>query len=277
VVLLVVVAQSSAGRVQSSDGAWSRDWLRVQRLLGQRKLQEAEWALRRRGKHQRADQLQRRVEAILSHGRVLQVRHFRPGTMSTLKQVDLEGGITALFKREGPDSRDGGDQAPRKEIAAWRIDRLLQLGVVPVTVRRTIHGERGSAQYFVRDVQSGDSLGMHSWNVSRTVQFLDALLANWDRHPGNFLIDRAGRHIAIDHNLAFDEGRYVRPGDQLRLVPSRRVYQNLKALEDVRLRNELADFLAPHELDGLVRRKRELIQLLDQVTDEGRRAGVFDD
>jgi hypothetical protein len=251
-------------------------WLSARQLKADHRLQEAEWLLRRAGRVQQAERTHAELEQVLGQGRVLHMRRLGHSTFSEVQKVELTGGVSGVWKREGATLRPGGDQAPRKEIAASRIDRLLGLGRVPLTVARTIDGRSGSLQYFVRDVASGSSLGMHSWNASRSLQFLDALMANWDRHGDNFLVDAQGRQIAIDHNLAFDERKYRRPADLLRLVPSRAVYLKLKALPDGRLRAGLADVLLPDELDALVRRKHELVEILDRLTDHGRLEAVFD-
>jgi hypothetical protein len=251
-------------------------WLSARQLKADHRLQEAEWLLRRAGRIQQAERTHAELEQVLGQGRVLRMRQLGRSTFSDVQKVDLAGGVSGVWKREGGTLHPGGDQAPRKEIAASRLDRLLGLGRVPLTVARTIDGRPGSLQYFVRDVASGSSLGMHSWNADRSLQFLDALMANWDRHAGNFLINAQGHQIAIDHNLAFDEQKYRRPADLLRLVPTRAVYLKLKALNDATLRAELADVLLADELDALVRRKHELVEILDSLSDHGRLEAVFD-
>ena len=61
-----------------------------------------------------------------------------PGTLD----VSVDKGsvrVPAVFVQVGED-------AANHELAAYRLDRLLQLGIVPATVAREVQGQRGYLQ-----------------------------------------------------------------------------------------------------------------------------------
>jgi calcineurin-like phosphoesterase family protein len=76
----------------------------------------------------------------------------KPGTDGAeLLELDRDGALAAAVFR--PSSARRG-LATLPEVAAYRLDRLLELDLVPVTVRREIDGRVGSLQLDVRDLPS---------------------------------------------------------------------------------------------------------------------------
>ena len=100
------------------------------------------------------------------------------------------------------------------EIAAYRLDKYLGLGLVPPTVERRFRGDRGSCQYWVDDCMSlrdRDDKGIKmppakvfGWNRATYLQRLfDNLIANEDRHKNQILITPDWRMVLIDHSRSF--------------------------------------------------------------------------
>ena len=91
----------------------------------------------------------------------------------------------------------GGSTNPRAEVDAYRIDRELELGVVPVTVEREINGGKGSLQLWVEvELPRGENRRREEMKV------LDYLIQNSDRQPRNILRSD-GQVVAIDHGISF--------------------------------------------------------------------------
>ena len=96
----------------------------------------------------------------------------------------------------------------RNEIAAYELDKLLGLGMVPPTVERRIGGRKGGLQLWVTGVTmekteelSGD---MEIWRQQVSVMWLfDDLIANIDRHLNNAMVSPEHRLILIDNSKTF--------------------------------------------------------------------------
>lgn len=127
----------------------------------------------------------------------------------------LGGGINETIFVSLKDDGDGifkpkqgrGDLEYLNERAAYLVDRFLDFGMVPPTVIRELDKRTGSVQRFVPDAKTGRELTREEMDQltdgdKLKLNILDILIANTDRHEGNFLV-KGGRIIAIDHGYSF--------------------------------------------------------------------------
>src|SRR5215472_2807863 len=97
----------------------------------------------------------------------------------------------------------------KSEIAAYELDKLLEMHMVPPAVERVISGEQGAAIMWVDDTRSVKDMGgqvptgPQFGRPIRVMQLFDNLIGNPDRNAGNILVDRFNRVILIDHSRAF--------------------------------------------------------------------------
>jgi hypothetical protein len=108
------------------------------------------------------------------------------------------------------------------EVAAYRMDKLLNLNMVPPTVERPFQNDDGSCQYWVtywinlaEKEEKSISVPRNKlvyWNRAVYLQrAFDNLIANVDRHMRNIFITKDWRMILIDHSRSFKTGkRYTR-------------------------------------------------------------------
>ncbi len=90
----------------------------------------------------------------------------------------------------------------RWEIAAYRLDKYLGLNMIPPTVERKHFQKQGSIQLWVK-ARTGLNESS-AWDRSMFLQrAFDNLIANEDRHLGNYLITKDGRILLIDHSRSF--------------------------------------------------------------------------
>jgi hypothetical protein len=108
--------------------------------------------------------------------------------------VSYPGAISGVFKRASP--HVCGDA--EFEQAAYWLDELLKLDVVPITVL-VLHPEFGvgSMQYFVSGPKA-TSVVSPRYRGGR-MRLLDLILGNSDRNSGNWLVRPGGFVVAIDH------------------------------------------------------------------------------
>src|SRR4051812_4648437 len=108
-----------------------------------------------------------------------------------------------------PGYRKGFMESYKAEIAAFKLDQMLELQMVPPVVEREIDGVRGAAVYWIEGMKSWDHKNPprgpqpqwnHQW--ARKAMF-DLLVANIDRNTGNLGYDDDWHLFLIDHSRAF--------------------------------------------------------------------------
>jgi hypothetical protein len=177
----------------------------AERFFQDSKLQEALWISRESGNQEGARELERDLRGIMESDNYRVRKAYLTGKTPKII-LDFRNGIKALFKpTPNPKSRYAFATCERCEVAAYRLDRVLEFDIVPMTVLRTIRGVRGSAQYFIQERKENlvPGVGKFTESFNRMAVF-DYIVGNSDRHEDNWLywVDQ-DRVIAIDHGLSF--------------------------------------------------------------------------
>jgi len=201
----------------------------------------------------------------------------------TLKQGDVTR--RALWKN--PEGRMGGFiEGWRFEIAAYRIDKLLGLNMVPPTVERRFRENRGSCQLWIedchslRDVEDNKirlpSIKNIPYNRSLYLQRLfDNLIANEDRHKGNFLFTPDWRLILIDHSRSFRTGsRYTKGlinteqsagGPKIMRELPRVIYEKVKALTAEAIKAAVGEYINEKEVEAIMIRRDLIVAEIERL------------
>src|SRR3954466_5458621 len=116
------------------------------------------------------------------------------------------GGLaeSAAWKPLRPGYQNGYFESYKSEIAAYELDKLLALGMVPVIVERKIDGNAGALVLWLDGVRTWTEVlplpKPASWSrqLARMKMF-DNLIGNPDRNKGNLLVDAAWNLYLIDH------------------------------------------------------------------------------
>lgn len=248
----------------------------VEALVATGRLQEAAWAARAVGDTARADALLARLDAVLRAPprRAAPLGMDSQGVSYTFR-LHHDGGVQSIFKVDGSDIFCPSCGASR-EVAAYRIDRLLGLDLTPLTVPREVvdRGDtlRGSAMYFVGGATEPAELGVEKPDRLR---LFDAIIGNSDRHAGNWLILEDGSVAAIDHNRAFEYRPSTRPKtcwetevDSLRAPGSLGApYDRYRALPDDSLAAAVADVLEPALVERFVAMRARVVDRIERRAD----------
>ena len=168
------------------------------------------------------------------------------------------------------------DTSPRKkgfspELAAYRLDRMLGLNMVPVTVYREVAGQQGTLQHIPEATLSERDRviagkGNHascSTDKQRSAMYVyDALIHNPTRTPLSMLYSPDNwQLILIDHKDSFstkkDRPAYLR---NISLVIGDQWREALLAIDDRKLRENLGDVLDKKRLAALASRRDALIK-----------------
>lgn len=237
------------------------------------------------------------AEQFLSRARIARVRSVGDGvTLPRRATLERDGTVqdAALkdidFIRPGVTQLDDGavifnmEDNWRFEVAAYRIDRLIGLGLVPATVEREYRGKPGSLQWWVEsewseadrrqnDIQPPDP---ERWEREQLrMRLFDNLLFNWDRHANNILVTKDFELRLIDHSrafLAYDELR--RPEELTRF--SRSLLTGLERLNRDNLRREVGRYLETSKIDALLARRDLILELArTRVQERGEAATLY--
>ena len=156
------------------------------------------------------------------------------------------------------------------ECAAYKLSRLLDIDNVPPCVLRTIDGQKGSVQLWVEQATTefqnrydvdGPKAPERWPSVFDTMRVFDALIDNFDRHPGNVLVDSRDRIWFIDHTRSF---RLYTDAPKLELAAGRNpdLIRALRLLDKKEL-EVLKPFVSFRHIAALMRRRG---QILEQLT-----------
>ncbi len=162
------------------------------------------------------------------------------------------------------------------EVAAYRIDRMLGIGLVPVTVLREIDGELGSLQHWVEGcvkMQDAADQNLEVADMDLLLQrlmlmyVLDAMIYNIDRNFTNVLVrpDKDDLFL-IDHSRAFRTNKKLPSLKEERPIPvPATVADGLKGLDLRTLESELDGLLSKRQIRAIESRRKLLVAELDEL------------
>lgn len=204
------------------------------------------------------------------------------GVLKPKRGFFTSGGLAAsvIVKSVRRGRVQGYWESYQSEIAAYELDKLLGLEMVPVTVEKRVQGELVSAQLWVegctslkklKDVPNPDVSG---WNrqVYRQRVF-DNLIANIDRNEGNLLVARDPNWtlILVDHSRAFTSEMKM-PFPMTRI--DRPLFARLRLLDEKALRLHVGRLV----LDGgrsLLKRRDAIVAHFEKLAAEKGESEVF--
>ncbi|MBF0360046.1 MAG: hypothetical protein HQK49_03505 [Oligoflexia bacterium] len=199
------------------------------------------------------------------------------GITTIIYVFDIGNGLKAVFKPV-LNPADFDVEIHKNEVAAYKLDKLLGVGIVLPTVLKndiTIcnrSGEKskvnGSLQLFFKGVSANKTYDLNVKNPfyhyeckSKLLRYLDFLLGNCDRHAKNYFLDSNMKEVAIDHGYAFyndlceDSKKNLNyPSKDDECPPSLKHYLKLHKLSNDFIKKEFKDLLPEAELKYLLER-----------------------
>lgn len=193
------------------------------------------------------------------------------------------GGLasSATFKVLPMGRRSGFWEAHESEIAAYQLDRLLGLDMVPVTVERRVGGELAWVQLWVegcRMIKDVDQAACpnpveFAKQVCRQRVF-DNLVANVDRNAGNILVDGQWNLILIDHSRAFASN--TMPFEKQMTRIDREMFAKLKVLDEASLAKTVRPWvLGDGPVRDILKRRDKIVAHFEKLARERGEATVF--
>lgn len=222
-------------------------------------------------------------EEFLRTARIERVEKVPIGVTKPERGFFAPGGLaaSAAVKHLPMGQRSGFWEAYKSEIAAYQLDRLLGLDMVPVTVERRVGSDLASVQLWaegckhVKDVDQSACPRPIDWakQVCRQKVF-DNLIANIDRNAGNLLVDGEWNLVLIDHSRAFAQDRMPFEKEMTRV--DRAFFERLKALDQASVMKQVRPWvLSDGAVRAILKRRDKIVALFEKLSRERGEATVF--
>jgi len=240
------------------------------------------------------------AEVFLRDAKVLELEEFdTKGITNPRRAVLTRGGLTlqAVFKDVDefiPEVKLAGGRTLfrlednyKHEIAAYELDKLLGLGMVPPTVERKIGREWGSLQMWI-------SGAMTEWQRQETEQLSPPDLARWNdeistlkvflqliwdtdyNNISNIMVDASWKIWKIDSSRAFYVDNELRREAALTRF-SRRMLASLENLDRIELETTMKRWLDKRQIRALWERRCRILELAaTRVAELGEAEALYD-
>ncbi len=202
--------------------------------------------------------------------------------------MDLDGEKAMGVWKNPSGVEKGFKEGWQYEIAAYRMDKLLGLNMVPPTVERTHRLRKGSLQLWVPGLMSeldrqGKNIPVPEDKKEYRLKMLtlarafDSLIANVDRTQQNICYTEDWRLILIDHSRSFRKKRIyteqlIYGKDGLRKRPfgklPREFVEKVRQLTFDKIRKAVGDTLTFSEINAVLARKKLFLKEIDEMIKE---------
>jgi hypothetical protein len=189
---------------------------------------------------------------------------------------------SATVKHLPPARRSGYFESYKSEIAAYELDRLLGLDMVPVTVERRVGADLAAVQLWIEDcrllkqVDQASCPNKSEWAKQVLRQrIFDCLVANIDRNSGNLLVDPGWNLVLIDHSRAFATDKM--PFEKQLTRIDRKLFERLKALDEAALMQRVRPWLLNDgSARGILKRRDRIVKHFESLAREKGEPAVFE-
>lgn len=162
------------------------------------------------------------------------------------------------------------------EVAAYELDKLLGLNMVPVTVERMYQGKKGSLQLWIENAMTEkirkeknlSATNVAEWNHQIfKVRLFDNLIYNIDRNLGNLLITGDWKIYMIDHSRSFKNFSVLQHPKDLGGF-SRSLIDAIRKLDEKTVKAHCGKYLSIDEIRMMLKRRDQIITLCDELRKE---------
>lgn len=216
------------------------------------------------------------IETFLRTTPIVKIEDLSVGVTHPKKATLPPGGPVPYlaWKAIPPGRYSGYWESYLSEIAAYELDKLLQLNMVPPTVEREYKGDKGAAIMWASPTKSFKDLGGKGAPEAPSVyaaawakQIVDAkmfdnLINNLDPNLGNWLVDPSWNLILIDHTRAFTGGtRMIH--EMTRIDPD--LWARMRALDEPTLHAAIGKWLIRGGEKTIIERRDKIQQIIDTL------------
>ena len=219
-------------------------------------------------------------EAMIS-GKILKMEDVPIGVTKP-QRATLENGSRFAWKPLRPGYNKGYMESYKSELAAYKLDRMLDLHMVPPIVERSLEGKTGAAVYWIENTK-GWSVAKPPqgpepmWSLQLTrMKMFDLLIANIDRNQGNLIYDSDWHLFLIDHSRAFIDKKDLKGLAPLGRV-DRKLWAKMQALTMEDLDRGLEKWVDERGKKALLARRDLMAKNIAEMVKKRGEASVFYD
>ncbi len=253
-----------------------------------------------------AEELARRpaCEEFLLTAEIVRSEDIGRGVTKPIRLYLRKGDVEASAAWKNPSGwLNGYWEGWEYEIAAYRLDKLVGLNMIPPAVEREFKGKKGVLSYWAEHKTSYDKIMEEGIPIPAEVKqafddrkYLmrawDSLIANDDRNQQNILFTADWRTLLIDHSRAFRSTKEYRErlvfgreglktsadGQRwlIRRVP-RAFFEKLKTLDFASIKAAVGPYLKDDEIRAVVERRALLVREIEETAREQGEAEVIYD
>jgi hypothetical protein len=221
------------------------------------------------------------TEKYLKTAEITKVEKNVGGGRTDFWKVTLNDGKTeraALFKYLNRTRPRAGADSYKYELAAYTLNKMMDLDLIPPVVQRYVDSQTGSLQIRVDGFTTLRNLDLSKTkpqDPEKFQQYMDNIgvfenLTICDRDDADIMIHKVTEKVyRVDFSMAFY------PDPELILIPdipisrcSKKFYENLSKLDDSTLRSSLRDYLNEDEIETLLIRKKLIQETIKKLIEK---------
>jgi hypothetical protein len=226
------------------------------------------------------------IEDFLLHAKVTRTKGVKKGVTATLRATMTDGKLThdaqiqdieerqQVFTGSGGTTEFDFRDSWSFNVAGYRVDRLIGMNMVPVSVERKWNYKDAAFTWWIDDVmmdeearlkQKMEPPNLTAWNQQmQMVRVFDELIANVDRNLGNLLITKDWRLWPIDHTRAFRTNKELKKPLNVTHA-DRAVVERMKTLDKQSLQKATSKYLTTFQVDAILARRDAIVKRLDSM------------
>lgn len=222
------------------------------------------------------------IEQLLVEGKIGKMENVPIGVTKP-QRATLEGSpMRFAWKPLRPGYSKGFMESYKAEIAAYKLDRMLGMNMVPPIVERRIEGQNGAAVLWVENtrgwsVEKPPQGPEPAWSIQLTrMKMFDLLIANIDRNQGNLIYDIDWHLFLIDHSRAFIDKTNLKGIAPIGRV-DRKLWEKMQALTLEDLDRGLEKWVGDKEKKALLTRRDLMAKnIQDLIAKRGEKFVFYD-
>ncbi len=227
-------------------------------------------------------------ENFLSTVEIERTESFSAGvTGGTMHAFFKPGGLAAegALRSLRPGRHDGFFESYKSEAAAYRLDRLLELDMVPPTVERVYDRRMVTLQLLVHHTKMLKDVSAQNLRAADRVKWdyqvhrmwvFDDLVANIDENTSNLMFDPETNFIKVDCSRCFTD-MLVQPfeiGKRFSQI-DRPFFDRVKALDQATVKREIGAFVEGSAISALFWRRDAIVKAFEKLVRQKGEAQVF--